>query len=124
MPKGLFAPSNKVPEVNGGVEAAEALFLATLNVTSCAIMLGGGAMWALDISEVEDLRRKVRKKMDVEGGEGKTPQEAEDDIEEWIAFAMAKLQGKSDQDIAEMVKQAAQKGNLTKEEIKGPFKGT
>ena len=81
-------------------------------------------MWALDISEVEDLRRKVRKKMDVEGGEGKTPQEAEDDIEEWIAFAMAKLQGKSDQDIAEMVKQAAQKGNLTKEEIKGPFKET
>lgn len=108
-PSGLFSPSNKVPEANGGIDAAEALTLATLNVGSYAVMIGGGALWALDISDVEDMRSYVRKGMNTDG-HGKTEAESEDDIEEWMAVVMAKMSGKSDQELAEMVREAAARG--------------
>jgi len=111
-PAGEFSPSNHVPEANGPFEAASALGLATLNVTSFAMMATGGAMWAMDISTLEDLRWKLRKAMDIEGV-GKTPEQADDDIEEWMAVVMARMQGKSEVDIAEMMKQAAEKAEST-----------
>ncbi|KAF4548513.1 Hypothetical protein D9617_27g044800 [Elsinoe fawcettii] len=110
QPAGLFSPSNKVKDANGSLDAAEALGLATLNVCSFGVMAVGGGLWAFDISNIEELRAKVRKGMDIEGGDGKTEAEAEEDIEEWLGVVLARLQGKGDKDIAEMVKQANEKG--------------
>lgn len=109
-PAGLFSQSNKLPEVNGAMDAAEAFALATVNVCSFGLMIGGGVLWALDISTLEDLRGKVRKGMPVEG-EGRTEQESEEDVEEWMSIVMARMSGRSDQELAEMVKQAAARGN-------------
>lgn len=105
-PKGLFSPSNDVKPAPGGLDAAEALGLATLNVTSFAAMMVGGGLWAFDISNMEELRAKVRKGMDIDGKD-KSEAEVEEDIEEWMAVMLARLQGKNDKDIGEMIKQAA-----------------
>jgi len=108
-PAGTFSPSNKVPSVDGGTEAVEALFLATLNVTSFATLIFGGALWAFDISTVDDFRKRVRQGMYSQGEEDNTPEKAEEDIEEWMAIVMARMQGKSEADVAKMVAQGAQK---------------
>ncbi|KAK1783794.1 hypothetical protein QBC45DRAFT_388416 [Copromyces sp. CBS 386.78] len=64
--------------------AAEALTLATLNVVSFATMAAGGTSWALDISSVEDLRRKARRTL--YGGNGANlDEEAEKEVAEWVA---------------------------------------
>ena len=68
-PTGIFSPSNKVPDVSGPTEAAEALTLATLNVVSFSFMVGGGALWAFDISTPEELKYKLRSQLDF-GPEG------------------------------------------------------
>lgn len=112
-PAGQFSPSNNVAEVNGGVEAAEALSLATINVASVALFLTGGAAWALDISTLEDLRRTLRSKLDVPGAGHRSDAEAEDDIEEWIALAMAKLQGKSEVELVGMAKEIVERGKTS-----------
>ncbi|KAG8624623.1 hypothetical protein KVT40_007690 [Elsinoe batatas] len=113
QPAGMFSPSNKVKDANGGLDAAEALGLATLNVTSFGVMAVGGGLWAFDISNLEELRTKVRKGMDIEGGEGKTEAEAEEDIEEWLGVVLARLQGKNDKNISEMIKEANEKGSFS-----------
>ncbi|PNS19665.1 hypothetical protein CAC42_7509 [Sphaceloma murrayae] len=108
-PKGMFSPSNKVEDANGQMDAVEALSLATLNVTSFGVMMVGGGLWAFDISSLEELRARVRMKMDIDG-HGKSEAETEEDIEEWMGVVLARLQGKGEKDIAEMVKQANEKG--------------
>jgi hypothetical protein len=57
-----FTPSNYKPtNVNGGVEAAQAFVLATANVTSAGMMATGFMMYALDVTDTEDMRAKFRK---------------------------------------------------------------
>ncbi|KAK8151811.1 hypothetical protein IWX90DRAFT_446324 [Phyllosticta citrichinensis] len=76
-------------QANGAIEAFEALNLATLNVVSVAMMYTGGAMWAMDVSSVEDLRAKVRNRV----GTGDT-QQSDEEIEEWIASILARKEMK------------------------------
>lgn len=64
----------------------------------------------MDISSLDDLKRKLRQRTDLERDGHKADDEAEEDIEEWLAVVMARLQGKSETELAEMVKQAAEKG--------------
>lgn len=59
-----------------------------MNVTSAAIMLIGGSLWAFDISTIADLRQRVR------GGMGIDEQEVEEDFEEWIASTLARKERK------------------------------
>ncbi|GAM87039.1 hypothetical protein ANO11243_050600 [Dothideomycetidae sp. 11243] len=112
-PAGLFSPSNRVKEAPGGLDAFEALSLATLNVGSFAVMMVGGGLWAFDISNLEELRTKVRRSMDTDGKD-KSEQEVEADIEEWLGVVLARLQGKNDKDISEMIKEAQQMGQSRK----------
>ena len=65
------------------MEALEALNIATINVLSVAMMMGGGILYAFDISSMEDLRQYMRKSLGVDGP--RTDAEAEKEIEEWIA---------------------------------------
>lgn len=75
------------------MEAFEALNLATVNVTSFAMMMAGGLLWALDISSMEELRQKVRGGMGVDGS-GRSEREAEEEWEEWLAVTLARREEK------------------------------
>lgn len=79
-----FTPSNAAgPKANGGLDAAAALGLASLNVFSVAMMSSGLFMSWFDIADVEDLRDQVRKAVgfDVYGGDSAADQE----MEAWVA---------------------------------------
>lgn len=79
--------------VHGPILAVEALTLATLNVFSWAMMVTGGALWYFDISNMDEMRRKVRGGLGVDGT-GRTEQEAEEDMEEWLAEVLARKEEK------------------------------
>ncbi|KAG7008837.1 hypothetical protein G7Y79_00004g014210 [Physcia stellaris] len=82
----FYAPSNRPPQaVNGHLEAFEALNIATINVMSFMMMLGGGAFWAFDISGMDELRRRLRRKDKGELGEGRSDEAAEEELEHWLA---------------------------------------
>jgi hypothetical protein len=80
IPK-FYTPSTKPPEVNGALEAVDALTIATANVASVMMMTAGGLAWAFDISGLEDLRGKMRSALDLDG----VASEADMELEEWIA---------------------------------------
>ncbi|KAI8627844.1 hypothetical protein F5Y19DRAFT_156972 [Xylariaceae sp. FL1651] len=84
-------PVNKISS-DSSLIALEALNLATLNVIGFAIMMTGGISWAFDISNIEDLRRMARKHIGPPGG--RTDEEAEQEIEEWIAKVMLRKEKK------------------------------
>ncbi|RAL66805.1 hypothetical protein DID88_007588 [Monilinia fructigena] len=88
LPK-FYTPSNRVHEVDGSMEALEALSVATINVASISLMLTGGSLWALDISTVDDMRQRYRAKMGLLAQE--TNPEDEKQMEEWVATMMARL---------------------------------
>ncbi|RAH42351.1 DUF3433 domain-containing protein [Aspergillus brunneoviolaceus CBS 621.78] len=81
------APYHK-PTVSGGVEAFEALNLATLNVLAFAMMSTGGVLYAMDINSVDDMRRYVRRGL-VEGD-----QEMEREVEAWAAKVLGEKFGR------------------------------
>ncbi|KAH6628553.1 hypothetical protein F5144DRAFT_549839 [Chaetomium tenue] len=62
--------------------AFEALNLATLNTMAFAITAVGGVSWALDIANMEDLRRYARRTI-VEAG-GERDEVAEKEVAEWM----------------------------------------
>ncbi|KAM6481386.1 hypothetical protein HDV62DRAFT_363862 [Trichoderma sp. SZMC 28011] len=73
----------------GAVLGAHALGLATLNVSSFAVMLIGGLSWAFDLSSVEELRTKTRAALQRPGGE--VSPEDEKEFEQMMDNLMAKL---------------------------------
>ncbi|KAG9645276.1 hypothetical protein KCV04_g3864, partial [Aureobasidium melanogenum] len=83
-----FTPSNFQPKnVNGGVEAAQAFALATANVTSAAMMGTGFMMYALDVTDTEDMRTKFRKAWGFERtalGESEQDEEMEKMVKEFL----------------------------------------
>ncbi|KAI1772731.1 hypothetical protein F4818DRAFT_137952 [Hypoxylon cercidicola] len=85
VPK-FYSQSNRTVnkmQSDSSLIALEALNLATLNVFGFGIMATGGLAWAFDISSVDDLRRMARRHIGPEGGQ--TDEEAERQIEEWVA---------------------------------------
>jgi len=73
--------------------ALEAFNLATLNVFSAAILMVGGTAWAMDISNMDDLRTKVRRGMKIEQSD-KSQAEQDQEVEEWIASVLQRKQDK------------------------------
>lgn len=47
----------------------------------------GGALYALDINDMDDMRRLVRGGLGVDGS-GRNEQEVEEDLEEWMATVL------------------------------------
>lgn len=93
----MFQPSHHGPGIpprgqkdkgDDAFVAVEALGLATLNVFSFGVMMTGGFMWAFDISNIEDLRRKARASL--YGVNGVVDQAAEQQVEEWVAEVLSK----------------------------------
>ena len=91
----FFRPSNipsDVP-VNPAVEAFQALSIASFQVGSWSVMLGGGLFWAFDISTVNDLRQRVREGIGIQP-QGKGPREVEQEFEEWLAETLQRREEK------------------------------
>lgn len=85
----FYQPSHDtLPPVSGGMEAVDALFLATLNVTAMGMAGVGTFMVGWDVAEVEDLRAAVTRGagFDVYGGD----KEADREIEGWVQEMFAK----------------------------------
>ncbi|KAI1392575.1 uncharacterized protein F4822DRAFT_132977 [Hypoxylon trugodes] len=72
--------------------ALEALNLATLNVMGFGIMVTGGLSWAFDVSNIDDLRRMARGHIGPDGG--RTDEEAEREVEEWVAKVLLRKEPK------------------------------
>jgi hypothetical protein len=78
-------------KVDGPLEAAQALGLATLNVFAFAMAGIGGVMKYFDVADIEDLREGYRRALgyDVHSGESA----ADKEIEGWIADVLARRDG-------------------------------
>jgi len=57
------------------------------------MMMTGGALWAFDISTMDDLRRKIRGGLGIDGT-GRSERQAEEDFEEWLAETLARKDDK------------------------------
>ncbi len=77
------------------MEAFEALTIASVNVFSLGIMFTGGVLWAFDISSLEDMRRKLRGGLGMDG-EGRESA-AQEEMEEWLATVLARKDEKERQ---------------------------
>ena len=77
----------------GPILALEALSLATINVFSWAMVLTGLTLWSFDIQGLDDLRRKVRGGLGVDGT-GRSENEVEEELEEWVVGVLARQEGK------------------------------
>ncbi|MCJ1439047.1 hypothetical protein MMC27_008437 [Xylographa pallens] len=99
----FYHPSNQPPKqlINGPLEAVEALGLATVNVLAFTIMAVGGTFWAFDIGGVEELRRKVRGGLGVDG-RGRGEKEVEEELEEWLAGAVERKRRKGEGKVGEV----------------------
>lgn len=90
------APANtaeQARDVNGALDAAHALQIATINVLSFAMMATGGALWYLDVNSLADARRMIRGGLGVDG-KGQTEDEANEEIEEAIASILSRKDSK------------------------------
>ena len=67
------------------------------------MMMGGGLLWSFDIGSIEDLRRKVRGGLGVDGSE-RSEQNVEEEFEEWIASVLQRKEEK--QKIKATIKEA------------------
>ncbi len=93
VPK-FYQPSNRPnTQVNGAMEAFEALNIATVNVFSVGMMVTGGLLWAFDIASLDDMRSKIRTNLGVDPI--RTDQDAEAEIEEWFATVLARKEFKA-----------------------------
>jgi len=107
IPK-FYQQSNQPNEVNGAMDAFEALNIATVNVASVSVMIAGGLLWALDISSLDDMRRRARGAIELNGSGGSN--DADEEMEEWLATVLAR------KDFKEMVRKAAKDKKDKKEE--------
>lgn len=78
---------NHKPPINGAMEALEALNIATINVASLAMIGVGSAMHLFDINTLDDMRRKVRGGLGVDGS-GRSEQQVEEELEEWVVTVL------------------------------------
>ncbi|KAJ5198191.1 uncharacterized protein N7498_007308 [Penicillium cinerascens] len=75
------------PNANGAMEAFEALNLATINVLSFGMLTIGASMYALDVNGIEDMRKIMRGGLEG-AAQGKSDEELENDVQEWVASVL------------------------------------
>jgi len=89
----LANTQHQARNVRGGMEAVEALNIATINVLSLAMMSTGGLLWYFDINSMDDARRKLRGGLGVDGT-GRDEKQTEEEFEEWMATALSRKEAK------------------------------
>ena len=82
----FFRQNNQHPEqkIDGSLEALEALSVATVNVFSWSLLFTGGMLWSFDITNLEELRSRLRVRLGVTEEEQKGSQSV---VGEWIEAA-------------------------------------
>ncbi|KAH7333437.1 hypothetical protein BKA65DRAFT_403975 [Rhexocercosporidium sp. MPI-PUGE-AT-0058] len=95
VPKFFHHSNYANPNINGALEAAEALTIATLNVFSFGIMATGGFIWAFDIATVDDMKKKVRVNLRANAKPAGQDAATEEEIEEWFASVLARKEFKA-----------------------------
>jgi len=75
------------------------------------MMMTGGALWAFDISTMDDLRRKIRGGLGIDGT-GRSERQAEEDFEEWLAETLARKDDKRRRVIEEDEERKNERGRL------------
>ncbi|KAH9222942.1 hypothetical protein DL95DRAFT_379837 [Leptodontidium sp. 2 PMI_412] len=96
VPKFYHHSNYANPNINGALEAAEALTIATLNVFSVGIMATGGFIWAFDIATVDEMKKKVRVNLGANAKPaGQDDAATEEEIEEWFAEVLARKEFKA-----------------------------
>ncbi|CAF9928586.1 MAG: hypothetical protein GOMPHAMPRED_005172 [Gomphillus americanus] len=103
----FYKPSNSPPPpINVRAEAVEALQLATMSAFSGVMMIGGGLLWAFDISSLEDIRSRARR-----SAVTLVPSQAQQDraFEEWLADTMAKRKAKKEAEESQLREEPDQK---------------
>lgn len=60
------------------------------------MMMTGGLLWAFDISSLDDMRRKVRGGLGVDGT-GRGERQAEEEWEEWLATVLERKRRKEEE---------------------------
>ncbi|KAI9893397.1 MAG: hypothetical protein M1814_006694 [Vezdaea aestivalis] len=93
IPKFYFPSNDPHLKFNGAIDAFEALTIASMNVASLSVMMVGGVLWGLDVSNMDDLRRKVRGGLGVDGT-GRGEKDVEEEFEEWLATTLARKERK------------------------------
>jgi hypothetical protein len=89
-----FTPSTTAPKAEGGIDAAEALYLATLGVFSVFMTGIGAFMKYNDIGDMEDMRDFVRAGVGYDVYAGDTDSDKE--IEQWMAEVLSRKEGVGD----------------------------
>jgi hypothetical protein len=95
-----FQQNNMHPEqkIDGGLEALEALSVATVNVFSWSIVFVGGMMWATDTSSIQEIRDRSRVRIGLSEDEQKGSQAM---VGEWIDAAKVWKRGKNPKEESE-----------------------
>lgn len=57
------------------------------------MLVSGGVLWYFDVQGLEDLRRRIRGGLGVDGT-GRSEREAEEEVEEWIVGVLARKEDK------------------------------
>jgi hypothetical protein len=71
-------------QINGGLEALEAISVATVNVVSWGMMFTGGMFWVLDLSSMAEMRARLRVRLGITHEEQQGSQGV---VREWIDAA-------------------------------------
>ncbi|POS84856.1 hypothetical protein EPUL_002784 [Erysiphe pulchra] len=71
-------------EVNGAIDALEALNLATINICSFALMTTGGMLWAFDISSLDDMNKRRQINAMRQADPAQKDELSEKVIEDWL----------------------------------------
>ena len=77
--------------------AVEALSLATINVIAWGMLTTGLGLWYYDIKGIEDMRNKIRGGIGVDGT-GRSEQELEEEMEEWVVGVLERTKRKKGED--------------------------
>ncbi|EZF31582.1 hypothetical protein GTR04_4102 [Trichophyton interdigitale] len=107
IPQFYTTASHHKPNVSAPLEALEALNLATLNVLALAILGVGAGMKAVGFETLDELRRIVRGGLGADGT-GRTEQQVEEDMEEWVVSVLNRKASKENANAKEAEKQRAQ----------------
>ncbi|KAF3188632.1 hypothetical protein TWF788_000378 [Orbilia oligospora] len=89
VPK-YYTPNTRASELNfnTGIDAFEALNIASLGVFSVGMMTVGAGMYIADVVNVDEMRRLLRSKYGTEGR--MSEMDVEEEMEEWIASVLAR----------------------------------
>lgn len=111
-------------EVNGALDALEALNLATINICSVALMMTGGMLWAFDISSLDDVKKRRQLNALRQVDPARRDELSEKVIEDWLTSLFERKEfkalGINTSLISEQLQKKAKSEEMISKEDKSP----